>query len=442
MKRLLALFVFLSALAFAAPDCSVSFSFVGSGNANQFNNRSKLCYDWRVSYYSEGFSVISLIVEMAPDVNGVPGSWVTFAAPETTTNPVQGVNPNVNIVAASSYFRGSPAWVRVRLASVTGSGTVTGQFYGCNEPGCGSGMFSASSAGSGVTSFNTRTGAVVSASADYTAAQVTNAVSKIASNAFTSTGTVDLSASTTAASLQLPTDAAYNDGHCAKLVLAGGKFNIADAGAVCAAGITTPVSTTNGGTGANMSATGGTGFVVRQTTAGGAFQTIPLSGLASLVAATASIANTETVVTSFSTAPNTFTALSVVHMWASATCTTATAPGSGTFRMRVGPTTLTGTIADTQIFAMAANQTSKHFEISGYLTVRSIVTTTANVDGDYLGFSDPALSSGGSTTLTFSGASGNTFNPTVTNLVEFTYQSGASTSNCSFFMASMEIVRV
>ncbi len=93
-------------------------------------------------------------------------------------------------------------------------------------------------------------------------------------------------------------------------------------------------------------------------------------------------------------------------------------------------------------FAMAANQTAKHIDFNGYTTVRSIVTTTATSDGASEAFSDPALSSGGSTTLTFGGVAGNTFDPTGTNLVEFTYQSGASSSNCTFFMTSMELVKL
>lgn len=150
MKTSLLFLVFLGG-AFASPDCSVNFGagggvpLVGSGNAVQFSNRAKNCYDWRISYQAQGFSAISLIVEVAPDVSNSPGSWVSFTSPEAS-NPIQGVNPNVNIVSASSYFRGAPAWIRVRLASVTGSGSVSGILYGCQEPGCGSGM----TAGGGV----------------------------------------------------------------------------------------------------------------------------------------------------------------------------------------------------------------------------------------------------------------------------------------------------
>lgn len=154
MKRLL-LGVFFAVNLFAAADCNLFFGagggtpFAGAGNSVQLSNKSKNCYDWRVSYQSQGFSAVSLIIEIAPDVNGVPGSWITFLVPEVT-NPIQGVNPSTDTAQASAYFRGAPAWIRARLASATGSGTVSGVLYGCQEPGCGSGMaLAASSSGSG-----------------------------------------------------------------------------------------------------------------------------------------------------------------------------------------------------------------------------------------------------------------------------------------------------
>jgi hypothetical protein len=154
MKTLLFLMVSAVSLFGSAADCNVYFgagggtALAGAGNSVQFSNRAKNCYDWRISYQSQGFSAVSLIVEIAPDVAGVPGSWITFAVPEVT-NPIQGVNPNINTVQASSYFRGAPAWIRARLSVATGTGTVSGILYGCAEPGCGSGMALAASVASG-----------------------------------------------------------------------------------------------------------------------------------------------------------------------------------------------------------------------------------------------------------------------------------------------------
>jgi len=152
VKKLL-LFVLTLGSVYGSADCNALFgagggtAFTASGASVQFSNRSKNCYDWRVSYQSQGFSAVSLIIESAPDVNGVPGTWVTFTVPEVT-NPIQGVNPNTNTTQASTQFRGAPAWIRARLASATGTGTVSGTLYGCAEPGCGSGMAASAAAAS------------------------------------------------------------------------------------------------------------------------------------------------------------------------------------------------------------------------------------------------------------------------------------------------------
>jgi hypothetical protein len=146
------LFLMSAGSAFALPDCTAAFG-AGSGSALttvgqsiQLRNLSINCYDWRMSYQAQGFSAVSVIVESAPDVANSPGTWGTFSVPEVS-NPIQGVNPNTNTAQASVYLRGAPAWVRVRLVSATGSGSVSGKLYGCAEPGCGSGMaFSAAAA--------------------------------------------------------------------------------------------------------------------------------------------------------------------------------------------------------------------------------------------------------------------------------------------------------
>lgn len=151
----LALTLALAPTLRAAADCTLPFGasggapFVTTGTL-QFSNKGKQCYDWRISYNSQGFSALSIEVDSAPDSNGLPGSWSQFTVPEIS-NPVQGINPNTNATGASSYFRGSPAWIRVNLTSITGTGSVSGVLYGCQEPGCGSGMQASIAAGGTVT---------------------------------------------------------------------------------------------------------------------------------------------------------------------------------------------------------------------------------------------------------------------------------------------------
>lgn len=109
------------------------FPFTAAANTAQYQNNALGCAAWRLAYFVDGFSAVNVIVETAPDNNGVPGSWSTFAA------GADGVNPNTSTTFATTSFFGAPAWIRVRLASVSGSGTVTGVLYGCRMPGCGSG---------------------------------------------------------------------------------------------------------------------------------------------------------------------------------------------------------------------------------------------------------------------------------------------------------------
>src|SRR5271170_5529281 len=156
MKSLLKAFLCISQfftlpmVLHAAADCTVSFGasggspFTATGTL-QFSNRGKQCYDWRISYNSQGFSAISIEVDSAPDASGSPGAWTQFTTPEVS-NPIQGVNPNTNTSFASTYFRGNPAWIRVNLTTATGAGSISGVLYGCQEPGCGSGMAASTSA--------------------------------------------------------------------------------------------------------------------------------------------------------------------------------------------------------------------------------------------------------------------------------------------------------
>jgi len=116
------------------PDCVIDFVFTAAaqtaGGSGTCGNNSAGVYEWRLTYKSTGFSALSLLVQSAPDATGAPGTWVAFAG------TVSGANPNTTITQNSSGFTGFFPWVRVLLSSVTGSGTITGQLYGCREPGC------------------------------------------------------------------------------------------------------------------------------------------------------------------------------------------------------------------------------------------------------------------------------------------------------------------
>lgn len=141
MKRL----VFLLVCAAAAmaqnnqvlirPDCQIPFTFTSTGTTSTLDNRQGGCTFWTVTYSSTGFSAISLVLQSAPNSSGVPGAWTTFAGATISV----GVNPNVATTQAFTQLVGYNPFVRMNLASATGSGTVVGFAYGCRTPGCGAG---------------------------------------------------------------------------------------------------------------------------------------------------------------------------------------------------------------------------------------------------------------------------------------------------------------
>jgi hypothetical protein len=232
---LLALALF-SPLGFAQstrvqPDCIINFGIgggapltgagqatvpqLGGGQNTQFG-----CFDWRINYFVDGFSGVSLLVQAAPDNAGAPGTWATFsgstcASPPTYPCLTDGVNPNTSTTYASTGLSGPAPWVRVILSSATGSGSVSGVLYGCRRPGCSS-LSSSTSGGGGSCSGNI--------------------VCNNQANTFTLAGSLDLSAAIAAGDLVLPTDPSYTNGDCAELVSAAGKFHIGDTGSPCGGG--------------------------------------------------------------------------------------------------------------------------------------------------------------------------------------------------------------
>lgn len=144
MKRILLLVGALALGAGAAaaqnvsrPDCIIDITLTAAGQsaggAGTCGTNINGVYEWRLNYKSIGFTAVSLIVQSAPpDVSGgcAAATWVAFAG------TVVGLNPNTATTQASSNFVGFYPCVRVFLTSVMGSGTITGQLYGCREPGC------------------------------------------------------------------------------------------------------------------------------------------------------------------------------------------------------------------------------------------------------------------------------------------------------------------
>src|SRR5271157_4773875 len=85
------------------PDCIVSFSLtvpgtLATGLQTIPSSQSPIgCAVFFFSYYSTGFSALSVQVETAPDVAGSPGSW-------TAATASIGSNPNTATTSAYSQF--------------------------------------------------------------------------------------------------------------------------------------------------------------------------------------------------------------------------------------------------------------------------------------------------------------------------------------------------
>ena len=144
MKKLL--FLLLLPLAVLAqntkvvPDCVIPFNFTANnstsnltcGAPNGSPNSSGIAF-WLVVYDNTGFSAVSLAVQSAPDVSGAPGTYVNFAGTVFSSAQVpgsSGVNPNTATTSAFTGFAGYYPWMRVTLASITGTGRVKGNLYG------------------------------------------------------------------------------------------------------------------------------------------------------------------------------------------------------------------------------------------------------------------------------------------------------------------------
>lgn len=148
---------------------------------------------------------------------------------------------------------------------------------------------------------------------------------------------------------------------------------------------------------------------------------------AAIVATSGAIANTETVVASYSIAANELAAGTTFEViaYAAQAGTNAATPIA---RVRIGPTTLIGNIAATvtgQVGTTAAN-----IKIQALITIRSIGS-----GGSVLGAMshEKSLQSPVITPTTATVA----VNTTVTNLLELTFISGQAANSYTFYVASI-----
>jgi hypothetical protein len=152
MKRLLLALCFALPLCsqqlqtvIVQPDCVVNINFTAAGQTTPtapnagFNNIIGGCTTWTMQIAVSGFTGSPTVaLESAPNVAGVPGSWVTFAGGTIISPSPNNVNPIVTTGTGFVWEVGSAAWVRAHFISATGSGTITGTLLGYRNPNASS----------------------------------------------------------------------------------------------------------------------------------------------------------------------------------------------------------------------------------------------------------------------------------------------------------------
>ena len=127
-----------------APDCQFTQTFTATGygvtTSNQaVSNVGTQCVTWRLSYYADNMTALSIQVEGAPDSLGAPGTFaaVPTTACSTTVQPpctLDGTNPLTDPNHGTVAFRGYYAWMALHVTTFTPSGstpnTITARMYG------------------------------------------------------------------------------------------------------------------------------------------------------------------------------------------------------------------------------------------------------------------------------------------------------------------------
>lgn len=142
MKKLL-LAIFSSLPLLAQVPCNISGNFTATGDSIILDNRNNGCYQWRVAYTSTGFSGISISLQTATTSTG---SFADFAGATVVTD---GANPSTSTSGAIIGIHANGAFIKLHLATATGTGKVIYQVWGANLTSNIAGL---TGTGSGVTS--------------------------------------------------------------------------------------------------------------------------------------------------------------------------------------------------------------------------------------------------------------------------------------------------
>jgi hypothetical protein len=114
------------------PDCNLQLNLVGStsGVSGAFDNRTKGCKFWTVSYAGNGWTTLSVTFQSAADNLGTPGTFGPFAG-----TLINGSNPSTAIDRASAQFSGYYPWIELAYSGTSSAAylNIIGRVYGWRE---------------------------------------------------------------------------------------------------------------------------------------------------------------------------------------------------------------------------------------------------------------------------------------------------------------------
>lgn len=156
--------------------------------------------------------------------------------------------------------------------------------------------------------------------------------------------------------------------------------------------------------------------------------------LASRTSSTSAIADTETVVVSATIPAGTLQAGDTFRIIAGGVHTNTTTPTTGSYRVRIGPTTLTGVLPAVATLAYGGSaRTDVEFMVHAQVTFRTVGASGTAIGGVATSFIVSANTNGAITSPV-------TVDTTVDNLIELTYQSGGASSTETYTHGSISKV--
>jgi hypothetical protein len=119
------------------PECQIFLSAAAIATSVSWDNRSRGCDRWIVTYSGYGFAgapPFSVAVQYAPNAApGIPGAWANFVTAGADLL-VAGINPNTVIAGALTSMTGYHPWMRLNLtAAGAAAGNITATLYGYKD---------------------------------------------------------------------------------------------------------------------------------------------------------------------------------------------------------------------------------------------------------------------------------------------------------------------